>query len=224
MSRPTQYRLARVFPLAILALALSLPDRALAVTPTPTPTPQPTGGAVHSFPVDNYAQLPWPLPNMPTFPPTTPSPTLYAATAAHATDYADTVGTATAQIGQFTGPISQISTPVAAMVGSASTPNAGDIDTGVTVGGSSVSFSEFAANFADDVGPVVGSGVAFFEGLIELGAYSPWLGGLVVGLIVGVVIGAFIELMIPIIKAGSWLLSTIGKIALIARLVAFFLG
>lgn len=213
-----RYRLAFTSCMSLLlALLFILPGGlVLADTPTPTPTrtpaatpsPLPPGfNANANFAVDQDAALPWPLPLPPTFPVASVTPTLYNATAMHGTSYAPAAGTATYQVGQFNAPVNSISTLVAQLAGYASTPNAGDLDTGVSFAGGGISFVDFAEDFADNVGGVVGTALAFLEGLVDLGTYTPWLGALVLGLIAGAVIGAFVDLIILIIKGGIWLVN-----------------
>lgn len=195
----------------LLGLLFVLPTGlAMAVTPTPTPTPPPPGSNPNnnfSVFVNDSDALPWPLPNLPTLTNPSVTPTLYNATPPHGTEYAPAAGTATYQVGQFNAPVNAISTPVALLSGYASTPDAGDMDTGVSFGGGGISFVAFAEDLADNIGGVVGTALAFLEGLVELGTYTPWLGALVLGLIVGAVVGAFIDLIILIIKGGIWVVN-----------------
>jgi len=186
---------------------------ALTATPTPTNTPIFTPTALppgfnsnSNFAVDNNAALPWPLPLPPTFPVASATPTLYNATAQHATGYPNQVATATAQIGQFTGPVNSISTPVAGIIGAAPTPNGTDLDTGIDPGTGNISFVGFATDLADDIGPAVATAVGFVGGVIDLLAYSPVLLPIVIAEIIVLVIEAFMFVLPLIIKAGRWLI------------------
>lgn len=199
---------------AVLWLLIVTPvGRALADTPTPSPTPTPPGFNNNSnFAVDNNAALPWPLPNLPTFGAASVTPTLYNATAQHATGYPNQVGTATAQIAQFTGPVNSISTPVAAMIGAAPTPNGTDLGTGIDPGTGNITFVGFAEDLADDIGPAVATAVAFVEGVIDLLAYSPVLLPIVIAEVVVLVIEAFMFVLPLIIKAGRWLIDFVVRL------------
>jgi len=206
----SRYRYAFTGLLGVLLSLLFILPTGLSLAATPTPTPTPRGfnnNSNFSGMVDNNARLPWGDIAPPTFTNPSVTPTLYNATPQHGTSYAPLASTATYQVGQFNSPINAISTPVALLAGSASTPNAGDLDTGVSFAGGGISFVAFAEELADNIGPVFGSVIAFLEGLVDLGAYTPWIGGLVLGLIAGAVIGAFIELIILIIKGGIWLVN-----------------
>lgn len=205
-----------------LWIVLTMPiSQALADTPTPTPTrtpaatpsPLPPGfNGNANFAVDQDAALPWPLPLPPTFPAASATPTLYNATAQHATGYPNQVGTATAQIGQFTGPVNSISTPVASIIGAAPTPNGTDLDTGVDPGTGTVSFVGLATDIADDIGPAVATAVAFVEGVIDLLAYSPVLLPIVIAEVIVLVIEAFMFVLPLIIKAGRWLIDFVVRL------------
>lgn len=203
-----------------LMLAISTPVAvALAVTPTPTRTPAPTPSALPSgrnansnFTVDQDAELPWPLPLPPTFPVASATPTLYNATALHATGYPNQVGTATAQIGQFTGPVNAVSTPVAGLINAAPTPNGTDLGTGQDLGTGSISFTGFASDLASDIGPIVGTAVGFISGILDLLGYSPVLIPIVVAEIAVLVISLFMFVLPLIIKAGRWLLDFVVRL------------
>jgi len=212
-------------PFIVLALALGIgPASALAaplLTPTPTPTPPPFNNPVQSFYVDPNADLPWdPLVLAPQNTPL-PSPTLYAATPIHATDYPNQVATATAQVGAITGPINSITTPVAAMVGGMPTPNGNDLDTGLDpLGTGNITFAGFAATIEDQIVPVVSTGKAFIVALYEFGAYSPPVALLVGAEVTGVVIGAFIGLLIFMAKVMIWLVNLILRVLTFLRVIA----
>lgn len=178
-------------------------------TPTPTRTPAPTPSQLApgfngnaNFSVDQDAVLPWPLPNMPTFPAASTTPTLYAATPAHATDYPAVVGTATAQIGALTSPVNGIVTPIAAMVTSG--PQAGDDDISVTgADGDPV----FIGEFLSDAGEMLGDAFAAIRAIPgDLAAIS--------GTFIVVVVLITVMLTAPAIRSGMELLSQLIKVLL----------
>ncbi len=202
--------------LAVLYLA-ALPGTGLALataTPTLTPTPMPTNtpqgynsNSNFSSMVNINAALPWPLPQLPTFASGTATPTLYAATPAHATDYAGSAGTATAQVGQFTGPIHQLSTPIANVVDIGPTPVGGELNTGIDVGGGTISFLGFATDIGETTGTVVGIAMGFLDALVAFLEYSPVLAALLIVYATGIIVAAFIALMVVIIQAVNWLIN-----------------
>lgn len=211
--KPWRYRLSWVIGLSfLLALVFLLPGGlVLADTPTPTPTrtpaatpsPLPPGFNGNSnFSVDQDAALPWPLPALPTFGPGTATPTLYAATPAHATNYPAVVGTATAQIGGFTAPVNGITTPIAALVTAG--PQAGDDDIVVTgADGDPVSVGDFLS----DAGDGLGSAFAAIRAVPDdLSAISPSFLVLVFLLTV--------MLVAPILRSGIELLAQLIKVLL----------
>lgn len=208
----------KLFGTVVLLSGLALGSSvsvALAVTPTPTPTATATpfvNSPVVSFHVDNNEPLPWPLPIVPTFPPLTPSPTLYNATPIHSTDYPNQVATATAQIAVFTGPIDAIATPVAQMIGVGPTPDGSELNTGEDVGTGTISFVSWASDLGEDVGPIMGVGLAFINGILSFLSYAPVLAPPIVAMLAAFVISAFITLIILIIKAGQWLADTLNKL------------
>lgn len=210
-----KYR-ASLFTLIFVLLGLVLlaeASPALADTPTPGPTPSPlppgyNANSSFSSMVDQNAALPWPLPVLPTFPAGTATPTLYAATANHSTNYPAQAGTATAQVGQFTAPINQIRTPVAELMGAGPTPSGGDLNTGQDpTGDGPVTFVGFASDLGDMLGTVVGTGREFAEGLLALGTYSPVLAPIMTAELVGLVLAEFIALLLVVVRVGAWVIN-----------------
>jgi hypothetical protein len=198
------------FALALLYLSV-LPTVGVAratATPTPTPTLTPNGFNSNSnFSVNANAALPWPLPLLPTFANGTATPTLYAATPAHATDYAASVATATAQVGAFTGPINSVSTPVANLAGSAPTATGGDLNTGVDLGDGAITFVDFANDLGDKIGDTVAIAIEFITSFADFWGYSPVMAGLLTFYVVGLIIAGFIAMLAPIIQAVNWLMN-----------------
>lgn len=207
---------ARLSILSIVLLGLALSGAGMgiadAATPTPTPTPGPINQPVNSFQVNNSVPLPWPLPILPTYPALTPSPTLFNATAIHSTDYPNAVGTATAQISEFTSPINSLSTPVAALISTGPTPDGSELDTGVDPGTGTISFISWATGLGEDIGPVIGTGIAFANGMIDLGTYSPFIATIFVAELIAAIISAFLALVPTIINAGNWLMNMLLKL------------
>jgi len=182
-------------------------------TPTPSPTPGPNNNPVSSFHVDNEQEPPWAVPIFPTFGTGTAQPTLYAATPQHATDYPDQVGTATAQIGSFTGPISLVSTPVAGIMAAGPTAAAGDVDTGIDpIGTGNVTLSGFGSQLVTQITEVVGVARAFALGALELSEYAPWMTPMLVVAVLTSVVDMWVMMIDLIIKSASWLFNLVIKI------------
>jgi len=205
--------IASIAPLILVAL-LDTP------TPTPTPTPFPhSGEQVCSFSVANPSSgfcvnyestLPWSRILLPTQATPIATPTLYNATAIHATDYPNQVATATAQVQVFTAPINEISTPVAALIGQGPTPVGGELDTGLNPQGTgNVTFTGFAATVTSNISDVVSTGREFVLGLIDVADYSPFLLPAISAELMAVIIGLFLALMVLIVKAGNWLVNLV---------------
>jgi hypothetical protein len=218
------YRLIPALAPVLLALlfgaSVSAAPDLQASTPTPTPTPGPQNQPVSSFHVDNDAEPPWNVPIMPTWGTGTPQPTLHAATPPHATNYPDTVSTATAAIGVYVGPISAVSTPVAGLIGSGPTQTAGDVNTGLDpVGEGVITFAGFGASIHDNLVEVIGAAKVFVIDLIDLASYAPWLAPVPVVWIAATVISIFLPMIAIIVKAATWLLNLLMKIATIASAI-----
>jgi hypothetical protein len=202
-----------LFALLFLADSLTV---ASAATPTPAPTPSPlppgyNGNSNFSSMVDNSAPLPWPLPNLPTFPAGSATPTLYAATPAHATDYPAVVGTATAQIGGFTAPINGITTPIAALVTSG--PQAGEDDIIVTgADGDPVSVGDFLSDAGDGLGSAFAAIRAVPADLAAISASFLVLVFLLTVMLVAPIMRSGIELLSQLVKVVLGLIRAVREI------------
>lgn len=197
--------------IAFAALALSI---AMLDTPTPSPTPGPGNQPISGFYVDQSQPLPWDIPAMPTFGTGTPIATLYASTPPHSTDYPHQVETATAQIDVFTGPVGAVSTPVAALVGVAPTPDGSDINTGLDpVGTGTVTLSGLADQLTTQITEVVGVARAFVIGFLDLASYSPWMAGIMVMLVITMTLDVWVGMIITLLKAISFLFNFVVKVA-----------
>jgi hypothetical protein len=195
-----------------LALALTLLDPP---TPTPSPTPGPNNQPVAGFYVPPQAP-PWAVPVLPTWGTGTPPPTLFASTPPHGTEFPAQSGTATAQIGAYTGPISEVSTPIAGLVQAGPTQTSGDINTGLDpLGTGDITLSGIGTQIEDGIGSVVGGAKVFILDIIQLGVYSPWLVPVPVALVVSTVIALFLPVIALVVRAATWLFNLIYKIAAI---------
>lgn len=194
---------------AALALSIAMLD-----TPTPTPTPGPNNSPISGFYVDNQQPLPWDIPAMPTFGTGTPIATLYASTPPHSTDYPHQIETATAQIDIFTGPVGAVSTPVAALVGVAPTPDGSNINTGLDpVGTGIVSISSLTDEITAEIDEVVGVARAFVMGFLDLASYSPWMAPIMVMLVITATLDVWVGMIITLLKAISFLFNFVVKVA-----------
>jgi hypothetical protein len=130
--------------------------------------------------------------------------------------------TATAQLGVVLGPISSVSTPIAGLVQAGPTQTGSDIETGVDpLGTGAITMSGFGSQMHDGIVETVSTAKAFILGLIDLGAYAPWITPIPVMLMVATVIAMFIPLMSLIIKAAAWLINLLMKIATILSALKF---
>ena len=201
----------------LLALAVLLD------TPTPSPTPAPTPTdttipvarqPISVFPVDQDAALPWPIPQLPTLPAGTPVPTLYNATAGHATDYPNALGTATSQVGALVGPVNALSTPISAFAQMGPTSTGGDIDTGLDPnnGGSSVTLYGFATDTGALIGTVWGGVKGIVISFQNIATTFPIVGIVIDILLVALAVGAIIRLIALVMKSGIGMLNLVQKV------------
>jgi len=193
-----------------VVILLSGVTPALADTPTPVPTPSPTSinttpGINHNsnFNVDQNAALPWPLPQMPTFPVPSVTPTLYNATPPHATDYAGNVATATAQIAAFSAPANQLQTPVARVSTLAPSVAGGDVDTGLDMDGTgSVTFSDLVTTLGTNFGDFFNHVRGAIESLASMVVTFPFLAPILAAVVIGFAFSMILRLTGMIIKVG----------------------
>jgi len=201
----------------LLALSLAAPSAAAPLVDTPTPTPSATPGPgnqpVAGFYIPKDQAPPWDVPIFATWGTGTPQPTLYAATPPHATDYPGQVGTATAQIYVFTGPISSVATPVAGLLAIGPTETSGDISTGLDpLGTGTITFSSIGDQIEDGIADVVGPAKVLLLDLVDLATYSAWLVPVPLMLLLPPLIGMFLAMIILVIKAVEWLVNLVIKI------------
>lgn len=204
---------------AALVLAIAMLD-----TPTPSPTPGPGNQPISGFYVPPQ-QPPWNIPIMPTWGTGTPPPTLYAATAVHSTEFPGQLGTATAQIGSYLGPVNDVSTPIAGLIAAGPTQTSGDINTGVDpLGTGNITLSMLGTQVQDGITQVVGGAKVFILDIIDLGAYSPWLIPVPVSLVVASVMAMFLPAIALVVRAATWLFNLIYKIAAIIGVLRWLIA
>jgi hypothetical protein len=181
-------------------------------TPTPTPTPGPSNQPISSFYVPPQ-QPPWAVPAFPPFGTGTPRPTVYAATPVHATEFAGTLATATAQVGLVTGPIDQVSTPISGLINGGPNQAADDVSTGLDpLGDGAISFATIGDEVTTGVENITAAGREFVEGVAGLAGYSPWLAPIPLVLLIPPIIGLFIAMVLLIIHGGNWLINLVIKV------------
>jgi len=190
-------------------------------TPTPDPTATPTSpgnpsAPISVFAVDNQVPLPWPLPTLPTYAPTQPAPTLYAATAPHSTSYPAQAGTATIQVGEFSQPIHDIQTPAAAFMDIAPTADGTDLDSGLDpIGEGNVTFSDFGTALGEGIGTLVGVTKAIGQGFLNMADEFPLILPIVIIFFAAMVIGAILRGAGTVIKVGIGLMNLLQKILVV---------
>lgn len=189
-------------------------------TPVPSPTPSPTyppaNQPVSSFYIPSEPP-PWPVPILPTWGTGTPQPTLYAATAAHGTDYPERQQTATAQLGDFTKPIHDVQTPVYGFLAVAPTASGTDVSSGIDpVGAGTVTFSGFATTLGDDIGALVGVVKAIWAGFSNMATGFPLITPILAIFFIALVIGAILRGSATVVKVGIGVLNVTQKVLTVA--------
>lgn len=199
-----------MIPIILALLLLDTP------TPSPTPTFPPANQPVSSFYVP-AEQPPWAVPILPTWGTGTPPPTLYAATAAHGTDYPEREQTATAQLGDFTKPVHDVQTPVNSFLSVAPTADGTDVSSGIDpVGEGTVTFSGFATTLGDDIGALVGIGKAIADGFSNMATGFPLITPILAIFFIALVVGIILRGGATVVKVGIGVLNLTQKILTVA--------